>query len=187
MGRRARLRVSRKPAVRQFLIDNARFYIDEYHVDGFRYDEVTVIDRFGGWQFCQDLTDTLRFVKPSIPQIAEYWRDDQSWVVKPTTRWRRGIRRRVERRAARGPAGRGWPGGPRTRRGRRPRSRSRDALGQPEWLGRRVAPVQHLENHDIVYAGHDDRAPRIAAARRRDERALVVRPQPSPRGASGCS
>ena len=68
-------------SVRQFLIENARFYIDEYHADGFRYDEVTVIDRFGGWRFCQDLTDTLRFVKPSIPHIAEYWNPDQSWVL----------------------------------------------------------------------------------------------------------
>ncbi|HEY2991601.1 MAG TPA: hypothetical protein VGM22_02220 [Methylomirabilota bacterium] len=67
--------------MRQFLIDNARFYVDEYHVDGFRYDEVTVIDRFGGWSFCQALTDTLHFVRPDLPQIAEYWKDDQSWVV----------------------------------------------------------------------------------------------------------
>jgi 1,4-alpha-glucan branching enzyme len=37
--------------VRHFLIDNARFFMDEYHVDGYRYDEVTVIDSFGGWYF----------------------------------------------------------------------------------------------------------------------------------------
>ena len=30
--------------VRQFLIDNAKFFLDEYRVDGFRYDEVSVID-----------------------------------------------------------------------------------------------------------------------------------------------
>ena len=32
-----------KEEVRQFLIDNATFFIDEYHVDGFRYDQATVI------------------------------------------------------------------------------------------------------------------------------------------------
>ena len=32
-----------KEEVRQFLIDNATFFVDEYHVDGFRYDQVTVI------------------------------------------------------------------------------------------------------------------------------------------------
>jgi len=37
-----------------------RSFINEYHVDGFRFDEVTVIDRYGGWEFLQNLTDTLR-------------------------------------------------------------------------------------------------------------------------------
>ena len=53
-----------KREVRQFLIDNARFFFNEYHVDGFRFDEVTVIDRYGGWEFLQHLTDTLRQRKP---------------------------------------------------------------------------------------------------------------------------
>jgi len=34
--------------VRQFLIDNAKFYLTEYHCDGFRYDEVSVIKNEGG-------------------------------------------------------------------------------------------------------------------------------------------
>ena len=46
-----------KAEVRQFLIDNAGFFFDEYHVDGFRFDEVTVIDGYGGWRSLQDLTD----------------------------------------------------------------------------------------------------------------------------------
>ena len=45
-----------RPDVRAFLIDNARMFLDEYHVDGLRFDEVTVIDANGGWSFCQDLT-----------------------------------------------------------------------------------------------------------------------------------
>lgn len=62
-----------KQEVRQFLIDNGKSLLDEYHVDGLRYDQVTVIDENGGWFFAQDLTDTLRFVEPSAVQIAEYW------------------------------------------------------------------------------------------------------------------
>jgi 1,4-alpha-glucan branching enzyme len=73
-----------KREVRQFLIDNARSYVQEYHVDGFRYDKVTVIDRFGGWGFCQDLTDTLHFVKPDVPQITEFWNPDQSGAIRPS-------------------------------------------------------------------------------------------------------
>ena len=39
--------------MRQFLIDNARSLIEEYHVDGFRYDQVTVIAESGGWFFAR--------------------------------------------------------------------------------------------------------------------------------------
>ncbi len=72
--------------VRQFLIDNARFYLDEYRVDGFRFDEVSVIDSNGygrGWDFCQALTSTLREHRPGAIQHAEYW-PVNSWVVKET-------------------------------------------------------------------------------------------------------
>ena len=59
--------------MRQFLIDNGKSLLQEYHVDGLRYDQVTVIAESGGWYFAQDLTNTLRFVKPAAVQIAEYW------------------------------------------------------------------------------------------------------------------
>ena len=63
-------------------IDNARFFLDEYHVDGFRYDEVSVIDRFGGWHFCQDLTGTVKYHRPSSLHHAEFWNDQQYWAVR---------------------------------------------------------------------------------------------------------
>lgn len=72
--------------VRQFLIDNGRFFLDEYRVDGFRFDEVSVIDKNGygrGWDFCQALTDTLRTHRPTAILHAEYW-PVNSWVTKPT-------------------------------------------------------------------------------------------------------
>jgi 1,4-alpha-glucan branching enzyme len=65
----------------RYLIDNAGFFFDEYHVDGFRFDEVSVIDDHGGWFFMRDLTSTLRYKKPSAVLIAEYWKD-QSAVVR---------------------------------------------------------------------------------------------------------
>ena len=69
--------------VRQFLIDNAKFFLNEYHVDGFRYDQVTVIDRKGGWFFCQDLTATVKFQKPEAIHIAEYWGEMPQLAVLP--------------------------------------------------------------------------------------------------------
>src|SRR5262249_9083249 len=151
-----------KREVRQFLIDNATFYLDEYHADGFRYDEVTVIDRFGGWRFCQELTDTVRVVMPPVPQIAEFWRPDQSWVVKPVGEggagfdavWSDRLRGAIRGVIAHAAAGRGAAVNLDVVRG---------ALGRPPGFPAAWRGVQHLENHDLVYAGHTDRAPRMAA------------------------
>ena len=71
-----------KREVREFLIDNARFFLSWYHADGFRLDEVTVIDRNGGWSFLQDVTSTVRYVRPGALQKAEYW-NVNPLVVKP--------------------------------------------------------------------------------------------------------
>lgn len=69
-----------KPEVRDFLIRNARMFLEEYHADGFRFDEVSQIDWNGGWSFCQDLTGTLRSLKPEAVLIAEYW-GEQRWLA----------------------------------------------------------------------------------------------------------
>jgi len=62
--------------VRQFIINSAHFYIEEFHVDGFRYDEISALlsmNEDSGWSFCCDLTSTLRYIKPRLLQNAEYW------------------------------------------------------------------------------------------------------------------
>ncbi|HLK69965.1 MAG TPA: alpha amylase C-terminal domain-containing protein [Bryobacteraceae bacterium] len=62
--------------VREFLINNATFYLTEFHADGFRYDEISSLlsmNKESGFSFCCDLTDTLRSVKPRLIQNAEYW------------------------------------------------------------------------------------------------------------------
>jgi 1,4-alpha-glucan branching enzyme len=77
-----------KDEVCRFLVDNARSFYDEYHVDGFRYDQVTIIADHGGWGFCQRLTGALRGVHPERFQVAEYWRSDPSWGFRPS--WQGG-------------------------------------------------------------------------------------------------
>jgi 1,4-alpha-glucan branching enzyme len=62
-----------KPEVQDFLINNAKMFLEEYHADGLRFDEVSAIDQNGGWFFCQNLAETLRSAKPEAVQIAEYW------------------------------------------------------------------------------------------------------------------
>lgn len=70
--------------VRAFLIDNATTFLDIYHGDGLRFDEVTVMDANGAWSLCQDLTAALRYRTPSAVLIAEYWGDIRSLAVTPT-------------------------------------------------------------------------------------------------------
>jgi 1,4-alpha-glucan branching enzyme len=67
-----------RPDVQQFLIGNARLFLDEYHADGLRFDEVTVIDAKGGWSLCQQLTRALKEDAPAAALIAEYW-GEQRW------------------------------------------------------------------------------------------------------------
>ena len=149
-----------KPEVRDFLIQNAKFLLDEYRVDGFRYDQVSVIDHDGaphGWRFCQDLTSTIRAHRPGAFDKAEYW-DVNPYIVKPppegagfdsslTDGLRIAIRRVIGEARA-------------------PDERPLDMAG----LGRSLWPdgfaehwqfVQGPENHDIVYVDREDRIARL--------------------------
>ncbi len=148
--------------VKQFLIDNALMFLTEYHCDGFRYDEVSVIKNEGGehgWLFCKYVTDTCRHVKPQAIHIAECW-PVQEAIVRPTRL-----------------AGAGFD----ATQNDGLREAIRSALGQAasgshsfvdmDRLAREVASpildnkwraVQCSENHDIVYKGREWRIPRIA-------------------------
>ena len=152
-----------KEEVRQYLIDNAKMLLGEYHLDGLRYDQVTVIDEHGGWFFCQDLTSTVRFVKPGAVQVAEYWGGE---------RWR-GI--------ARPPDGMGfdigysdtlrdkWRAAIGATTGGSGASvnldQVRDALYLTYRYPDRWTVFQCIENHDLIDDNHtgNDRQPRIAA------------------------
>lgn len=151
-----------KDGVRQFLIDNAKFYIEEYRIDGIRYDEVTVIDRHGGWFFCQGLTDTMKFIKPSVIHIAEYWNDQRWWALLETRDkgtgfhaiWHDGLRDSI--RGAIDQAARG-------REAHIDINQIKESLYRPYNFPAAWKAVQFLENHDVIQASHDDRQPRIAA------------------------
>lgn len=157
--------------VRAFLIDNARFFLDEFRVDGFRFDEVSVIDREGhdeqghqrGWDFCQALTGTLRQHRPGALLHAEYW-DVNPWIVKEPgeggagfhTTMTDGPRRALREvlRLASNPD-----------RGALPLASLADQLGL-DYLRARWRGVNSLENHDLVMRPKDandhDRMDRIA-------------------------
>ncbi|WP_043512169.1 MULTISPECIES: alpha amylase C-terminal domain-containing protein [unclassified Actinoplanes] len=137
-----------RPAVREFLTANALMFLRDYHADGLRFDEVTVIDANGGWGFCQELTGTLRAAKPAAVQIAEYWGEFRGLAVAPP------------------PGGMGFD--------LAYADTLRDAVravlaDRGAGVGRLVAGLHSpgwsyncLENHDLVLDMDDHRAPRIA-------------------------
>jgi 1,4-alpha-glucan branching enzyme len=149
-----------KPEVRDFLIQNAKFFLTEYRVDGFRYDQVSVIDHDGapaGWSFCQELTSTLHYYRPGALHKAEYW-DVNPYIVKPvpegagfdttlTDGLRVAIRDVISNASApderplnmSGLAASLWPDG-----------------FPAEWRF-----VQGPENHDIVYVDREQRVARL--------------------------
>jgi 1,4-alpha-glucan branching enzyme len=145
--------------VKQFLIDNAKFFYEEYRIDGLRFDEVSVMDRFGGWATCQDLTSTLRAEKPGAVQIAEYW-PVNSFVVKDRgaggagfdATWTDGVRDNV--RAAIAGAADGASA-------HVAMQAVADAIANTS-LPNRWRAVQAVENHDIVYVGRSPRIARLA-------------------------
>jgi 1,4-alpha-glucan branching enzyme len=152
---------SLKQEVRQFLIDNAKSLIEEYHVDGLRYDQVTVIDDHGGWFFAQDLTSTIRFVKPSAVQIAEYWSgerwkgvaappDGMGFDIGYSDTLRDNLREVISQATA------GWDAHVNL-------DKVRDALYFTHKDPGRWVVFQCIENHDLLYIDHADRKLRIAA------------------------
>jgi 1,4-alpha-glucan branching enzyme len=143
--------------IRQFLIDNAVFFLSEYHIDGIRYDQVSDMEGFGGGQCSQDMTGTVRFVKPQAIQIAEYWASDRARGIAPVpnglgfdAEWGDQLRDRV--RSALGQLSGGQNAAVDL-------GAVRASLDTPEGFSAAWRVVTCLENHDIVRQGHDRRVP----------------------------
>ena len=149
-----------RDGVRRLLTENARSFYREYHADGFRFDQVTIIDDHGGWGFCQGMTTQLRTDRPQRIQIAEFWRDDPSWAFRPTSAGGAGFdavwsdKLRDAARSTVNAAATAF-GGP------------VDTSNMAQSLWPRFGPgdgwraVNCIENHDLAYADHGDAA-RIA-------------------------
>lgn len=151
-----------KEEVRQFLIDNARFMIDEYHADGFRYDQTSVIvtQSNEGYRFCQDLTSTVRTASPDRIQVAEYWPVIASTVTDVDegglgfdATWADGLR--IAIRDAVGQAAFGSSATVDL-------GAVAESLGAPSGFPAAWKAVQCIENHDRVYVGNDVRMPVLA-------------------------
>ena len=139
--------------VAEFLIDNARFFLGEYRIDGIRYDEVRVIENNGGREFCQNLTQSVRAANPAAIQIAEYWNPDRpSAVTAPPgglgfdAELGDGLRDALRGLLSQAAGGASAP---------LDFSAVANALYPPAGFPDAWRVVQFVENQDITYAGHD--------------------------------
>jgi pullulanase/glycogen debranching enzyme len=60
---------SDRPMARRLIVDSTRYWVDEYHVDGFRFDLGTIID----WKTWEALRDQVRALNPECHITAEPW------------------------------------------------------------------------------------------------------------------
>lgn len=153
----------------QFIINSASYYINEFHVDGFRYDEISALlsmNQGTGWPFCVNLTDTLRFIKPRLLQNAEYWPGEysasRSSIVASTATGGAGfdaMQHDALRLAIRGAIIQASQG--------QSAQINFDAIAGtffPPDLPHAWQAVTCVENHDVVEAGNDLRIPFLADA-----------------------
>ncbi|MGD0628718.1 MAG: alpha amylase C-terminal domain-containing protein [Terracidiphilus sp.] len=156
--------------VSQFLIDNAAYYLNELHADGFRYDEISSLlsmNKDSGWTFCCNLTDTLRYIHPRLLQNAEYWPGEfgdypQPWtsIVTPVASGGAGfdvVQHDALRAAVRGVLQSAAAGQ------QAAVSMERLAAGlYPSGFSHGWQAVTCVENHDRVYVGRDPRIPALS-------------------------
>ena len=159
--------------VSQFLIDNARFFLTEFRIDGIRYDEVRVIENNGGRLFCQRTTDTVRATNPAAIQIAEYWNQDRASALHSPPQGlgfdaelgdglRDALRSLLKQASAGASAALDL-------------SAVANALAVPAAIPEGWRLVQCLENQDLTYASHSDAARVAMLADASDRRSWYAR------------
>jgi 1,4-alpha-glucan branching enzyme len=156
----------------RLLQDNARFYIDEFHADGLRYDEISILlstNQGSGWTFCRTLTTQLRAAQPRLLQNAEFWPgefddipDNVQPILQPAEQGGAGfdvVQHDALRSAVRGAVGSAAYGAS--------AAVSMSAVAAalyPPGLDHAWRAVTCIENHDLVMAGRSPRVPILADA-----------------------
>lgn len=154
----------------QLLRDNARAYVEEFHADGFRYDEVSTLlsaNQANGWDFCRALTQELRNRQPRILQNAEFWPgrfgdipNTAQPIVAPADTGGAGfdvVQHDALRNALRGAVGSASWGAS----GSVSMSAVASAL-YPPGFDHAWRAVTCAENHDLVMVGREPRLPTLA-------------------------
>lgn len=74
---------SEAPMARRFIVDSCRYWIEEFGVDGFRFDLMGLIDR----ETMLAVRDELRKISPELMIYGEPWAGGQSGLAHLTDKW----------------------------------------------------------------------------------------------------
>lgn len=154
--------------VREYLLKNAAFYLEEMHGNGFRYDEISNLlgmNDASGWEFVRALSDKVRGLDPSALQNAEYWPGEYynqpaTNAITPVAQGGMGfdtVQHDALREAIRTAVGQAAGGS----------GAYVDMTGiamalWPENFAHAWQTIPCVENHDIVKAGTERRVPVLA-------------------------
>jgi 1,4-alpha-glucan branching enzyme len=154
----------------RLLQDNAQYYIDEFHADGLRYDEISILlstNQANGWAFCRALTTQLRAAQPRFLQNAEFWPGEfpdvptsVQPVLQPADQGGAGfdvVQHDALRSALRGAIGAASYGAS--------ASVAMSAIAAvlyPPGMDHAWRAVTCVENHDLVMVGRNPRIPVLA-------------------------
>ncbi len=58
-----------RPMVRRLIVECIKYWMKEYHIDGFRFDLATMID----WETCKEIAIEAKKINPNVILIAEAW------------------------------------------------------------------------------------------------------------------
>jgi pullulanase/glycogen debranching enzyme len=58
-----------RPMARRLIVESVLYWMNEYHIDGFRFDLATMID----WETCKQITEEAKKINPNVMLIAEAW------------------------------------------------------------------------------------------------------------------
>ncbi len=58
-----------RPMARRLIVESVKYWMREYHIDGFRFDMATMID----WKTCEEIVREARKINPKAIIIAEAW------------------------------------------------------------------------------------------------------------------
>ncbi|MFQ6113806.1 MAG: pullulanase [bacterium] len=58
-----------RPMARRLILDSLKYWLEEYHIDGFRFDLAAMID----WETVEQITEEAKKINPHVILIAEPW------------------------------------------------------------------------------------------------------------------